>query len=593
MKKASLFFDDKTFLKTLLIIIMITLGSSIYLFQITTKRIVPEKPRVTDNSSEIKRLSDIGDIYFDTNKKDSAIFVFNKVRNLCNPDINTIDYVYALSCIAELQFSQSDYIGSEATATEALPYLKKIKNPRYSWIVYNILGLNYLNSYDDKNAILYFKKALQLKTSNWRKRLAINNLVVVYINQNKYKESLRILKILASKRNLSKDKNTNDNDYSYLLDNLGQCYFKLGDSKKALEHFYEGLKIRLNPKTSAGLSDSYRNLSRYYQENNNPQLAKAYGLQALKTDIRTNSTANQMSSLTLVIQSSEGNDLKKYTLKYIQMVDSLDLCRKRAKNQFAIIKYNFNKDREENLQLKALEAENELQLERHKNRNIVSYIIITFILGFLLFLSFYLSLKGKKEKKDAISKSEIRISRKLQDQLSNDVYHTLTFAEIRNLGLHENKEHLLNSLEAIYSKTRNICKENSSVITDQNYTNVLKEMISGFKSHNLNLILNGFDSINWNSFDKNQKIVLYRVMQELLFNMKKHSQATLIGFTFKNIDKKIIVNYTDNGKGADLNKIVFKNGLHNIETRIMAIKGEIKIDSAPDKGFKVSFTLPL
>lgn len=592
MKKITNLFHNKTFLKFLLAILIIALGIAIYSLQ-STKVEIPIHKKKLDNTAEIKKLTDVADEYFDNNQKDSAIIVFNKVRKLCNPETNTIDYVYALSCIAEIQYKQSDYIASDATATEALPYLKNIKNPRYSWIVYNILGLNYLNSFDEKNAILYFKKAIKLKTSNWRKRIAINNLVVVYTNQKKYNESLTLLKILASKKDISKDKYIDNSDYSYLLDNLGYCYFKMGDSTKALKHFYEGLKIRLNPETSEGLSDSYRNLSRYFLKNNNQLLAKAYAMQAFKTDIRTNSVLNQVSSLNLIIKSSEGNDLKKYTLKYIHIVDSINLIRKKTKNPFATIKYNYNKDREENLQLKALKIENELQLERQENRKIISYLIILFILGFLLFFSFYLSVRGKKEKKDAIYTSETRISRKLHNELAKDLYYTLNFSKIRDLSLDENKEHLLNNLEAIYTKTRIISKENSIIITDENYFNALKEMISGFKTPNLNLILNGFDSIFWNDFEKNQKIILYRVIQELLFNMKKHSNATLAGFTFKETDKHIVINYTDNGKGANLNKIIFRNGLHNIETRIMSLKGEIKIESAPDKGFKVFFKLPL
>ena len=112
-------------------------------------------------------------------------------------------------------------------------------------------------------------------------------------------------------------------------------------------------------------------------------------------------------------------------------------------------------------------------------------------------------------------------------------------------------------------------------------------MIAGFNTPNINLIINGLDSINWPDVEKNIKITTYRVLQELLVNMKKHSNATLVGINFKALDKSIIITYTDNGKGIDLNNITFKNGLHNVENRILAIKGKIDIDSAPDKGFKV------
>jgi signal transduction histidine kinase len=67
----------------------------------------------------------------------------------------------------------------------------------------------------------------------------------------------------------------------------------------------------------------------------------------------------------------------------------------------------------------------------------------------------------------------------------------------------------------------------------------------------------------------------------------------LVGITFKKTYNSVVITYTDNGKGIDLNTITFKNGLHNVENRILAIKGIIDIDSAPDKGFKVFIKFPI
>jgi len=169
----------------------------------------------------------------------------------------------------------------------------------------------------------------------------------------------------------------------------------------------------------------------------------------------------------------------------------------------------------------------------------------------------------------------------------------MAFAENKNLALDENREQLLNNLDAIYSRTRDISKENNPIITNENYLLYLKEMISGFTTPNTNIVLTGLDSISWCKIDRNKKITLYRVIQELLVNMKKHSNATLVGITFKTTDKNILINYTDNGIGANLHDINFKNGLHNVESRILNIEGEIDIDSSPEKGFKVYLNFPI
>ena len=589
MKKRSLNFSKKKLLKYLIIVLSLFLLGILYFYIYQNNPKVKSKP---DSTEEIKRLTDIADIYFDSNKQDSALYVYAKVKTLCDPKTNPIDYVYALSCIAEIQQDQSDYIASEASATEALPYLKEIKNPRYSWIVYNLLGINYTHTFDNKNAILYFKKAIKLKTSTWRKSLAINNLVVVYMEQRQYKEATSLLTILASQKRISSYDAANNNDHAYIIDNLGFCYYKLGDSKKALDCYYEGLKIRSQYKNNDGLSTSLKNLSIFFQKSN-PGLALEYAKKAYNNASEINNIGEKISSLAILIKNSNGSDLKKYSLEYIQLTDNLRIAQKKTKNQFSNIKYTFNKDKAENLQLKALSTENKVQLERQKNRIIISYLIIAIVLGLIMFLYFYLTSKGKKEKNDAIFSSEIRISKKLHDELANDVYQTIAFVESKDLERNENKEKLLNNLDTIYFRTRNISKENSNICTDKNYPQVVKEMISGHNTPEINILINGFDTIRWNEIDKNKKIILYRVLQELFVNMKKHSEATLASISFHIKNKNLQVIYIDNGVGIKNNTLILKNGLQNVESRIKTINGTIIFGNNSQKGFKISFTFPL
>ena len=67
--------------------------------------------------------------------------------------------------------------------------------------------------------------------------------------------------------------------------------------------------------------------------------------------------------------------------------------------------------------------------------------------------------------------------------------------------------------------------------------------------------------------------------------------ASVVVLKFESYANKIFINYTDNGKGCEKSKII-KNGLQNMENRILAIKGTITFDTEPHKGFKVKITLP-
>ena len=591
MKKTINLLQNKTFLKYLMLILVALLIGSIFLLKSNTNK-TPAKQYKKNESAQIKNLIGKADDFYDDNKLDSSFYYYNKAFPLCDPNVDSDDYVYTLSSIADIQAIYSDYISSEATLTKVLPYLKNVKNPRIVRNVYSYIANNYYNTYDYKNAILYHIKALKVPGTPFKKSLILTDIALVYIQEKKYQKAADLLEILASKKIVhNKEPDFTDQQHAFILSNLGFCYYNLGNPK-ALNLYDQSLKTSIRLQDDSGLIHLYRYFSIFHQKND-PQLAKEFAKKSYEKACFINSATNKANSLAQLVKTCEGNELKKYSLDYIKIIDSIRAGRRKSKNQFAQIKYDFKKDKTENAQLKAQNLENELQLERQKNRNVISYIIITSALGLIIFLYLNLTSKGKKEKNEAVYKSELRISKKLDHELANNVFSTLAFAECKDLELRENKEQLLNSLDAIYLRTRNISRENSMITTDENYVFALKEMISEFKTPEVNIILNGFDTIPWNKIDKNKKITLYRVLQELFLNMKKHSQATLVSINFKIKNKNITVNYSDNGTRDNNKPIILKNGLQNVESRIKTIDGSIIFDNNSKKGFKLSFDFPL
>ena len=559
-----------------------------FLFLFSCQKKTNTTPKQKSTKLQIEKLTKVADNFYNTNNFDSAFYYYNKVKFVCNPVTDALDYVSTLNRMADIQQSQGDYTGSESTVTEALLYLKYIKNQQYAWNSYVILSINYLNTYDYKNAILYNQKALQLQTEPWRNLAAKNNIAVILIEEEKYKESLEIFLSFITKEEVI----SYDLFYAKALDNVGFCYFKINQPKKALYYLNKSLKIRQKKGDPFDLGKSYLHLAKFYEKRNS-SLAKKYMLLSYNQFTIANNTDERLTLLKLIIQNSSDIALKKYSTKYVNLVDSIFEVRQKVKNQFARVKYDSKREKNENLKLKTHKAENELQLERQKNRNIISYIIIAISLSLIIVLYLYLTSRGKKEKIEATYKSETRIAKKLHDELANDIYHTMAFVENKNLALTENKEQLLNNLDIIYSRTRDISKENCAIITNENYVLGLKEMILEFNTSNTSIILNDLETISWNTLDRSKKTTVYRVLQELLVNMKKHSNANLAVINFKETDKNIIINYSDNGNGADLTQLSFKNGLHNVENRIQSIKGNVEIDSHPGKGFKVLLKIPL
>lgn len=586
MKKFTYLFKHKYYVNYFYC--LLTLICGFILFQSCERK--QGKFRKNNNDKEIKRLVEKGDSLYDF-KSDSATIYLNKAISLFDPETDKPEsYVRALSLLANLQQNVGDYYLSEETLAKTLPYLKKIKDPKYASNVYSITSYNYYYNYDYTNAYLYQEKALKITKKPFKLSMIKTSLALLKMEQNKYKEAAEILIPLAAKKvKHEADQRLTDSQYSIILNNLGVCYWHL-NNPKALKYLKKSIAINLKLKDEYALMQNYFSTSLFYKKNNS-QLAILYALKSYKSAEKANNAYSKANALTILIKFSQGNDLKKYSSNYVKIIDSIMRDKKIAKNQSLYIKSNFENDKTENTLLKNQKIENELLLERHRTRIIISYIIIVSILLLLTFSVIYLKVKNRKEKNEIINKSEKRIYQKLDNELAADIYNTVLFA--KNTDLEEDKEHLLKNLEGIYSKTRNISRENSLITTDENYIFELEEMIARFKTQKTNIFIHGLETIVWNKINKNKKILVYRVIQELFSNMRKNSEATLASIIFKVSNKEFVITYIDNGNGIEHKNIIFRNGLQNMENRVNTIKGKIEIKSNKNESFKVFIKFPI
>jgi len=92
-----------------------------------------------------------------------------------------------------------------------------------------------------------------------------------------------------------------------------------------------------------------------------------------------------------------------------------------------------------------------------------------------------------------------------------------------------------------------------------------------------------------------QMVAIYRVVQELLTNAAKHSQASLVTITLASVPNGVEFVYTDNGVGFDLTqrtRYTVQMGLAGIENRVRSLGGEIAWRSAVGDGLSMKFVLP-
>ena len=519
----------------------------------------------------------------------NSFYQFNKSKQLYETLKDSANIGYILIRIASIQQVNADYYGSKETATEALHYVKK--KSVYTAEINNRLGIadKELSLYDD--AILYYKEAAKDYKDPLEKQAPFNNIAAVYIYQNKYDKAIVLLDSLVNSLSNKEIKDKAEpSDKSILIDNLGYAYFKKGMDEKGFLLMNEALQIRKEFNDTYGSIQSYLNLADYYAKKH-IQRSNQNALAAYNAATKLNSVDERLEALQILISNDHSAQNSRYVQRYFTLNDSIIKVRNNFKNKFAKIKYDSKKEKDENVKLRLEKAENLLSLQKATYLRIVFIIIFIFLVILIAILIRYYKNKNRAIEFKTSYNTETRIAKKIHDELANDVFHVIAFAESQSLSTESTKENLLQKLDDIYGRVRGISRENNKIDTGTDFIKSLKDMLSTYNTTERNIMVNNLESINWEIIDEIKKITISRVLQELMVNMKKHSQANLVVIKFESDPKSILINYTDNGKGCEKNKMV-KNGLQNMENRIQAVKGTIDFDTEPEKGFRAKITMP-
>ncbi|MBI5626695.1 MAG: PAS domain-containing protein [Nitrosomonadales bacterium] len=95
--------------------------------------------------------------------------------------------------------------------------------------------------------------------------------------------------------------------------------------------------------------------------------------------------------------------------------------------------------------------------------------------------------------------------------------------------------------------------------------------------------------------DRQYSIALFRIFQEALTNVARHSGATRVEVEFHSSDEEVMLSVSDNGRGLPDGHTVSPTsyGVRGMCERVEQLGGKIKFDSPPGGGFNVTVTLPL
>ncbi|WP_186452392.1 tetratricopeptide repeat-containing sensor histidine kinase [Chitinophaga polysaccharea] len=89
------------------------------------------------------------------------------------------------------------------------------------------------------------------------------------------------------------------------------------------------------------------------------------------------------------------------------------------------------------------------------------------------------------------------------------------------------------------------------------------------------------------------KAEIYKIIQELITNAQKHSQASKVEIQLTRLDGTLKLLFEDDGQGFAVENVKYGIGFQNIRERLKLFDGVFSIDSFPSKGTVIDIEIPL
>jgi len=505
------------------------------------------------------------------NNPDSAFYYFN--RSATN-STNKAQIASGYQSMAFIQSNAGDNYGAQESLILSLKSLdeRDAKNGDYLARDYNGLGMTYSNLNEYDQALTYYQLALRSVSDTPLRSNILNN------QGNAYKDSKSYIKALACYQAAIKLTGSKGTIYARVLTNLAITKWLQNSYYNAVPELLRSLAIRLREKDMWGENSSYAHLADFYMDSK-PDSALWYARKMFVTACQLKSPDDELTALRKLIILVPAQS-KMYFQWYQHLEDSVQTTRSAARNQFAVIRYNVEKAKAENLQLEGENAKRRYEL-----------IGVTAAAVFVIIIGFWWYSKRKErlrlETENEIRQNKLLLSQKVHDDLSNGIYRVMSELEHSDP---EGQRHLIGELELMYKKSRNISYEADVDMGD--FTDRLGSLINAFKQPSVKFAVAGNEPALWRVVNANIKNQLELILQELMVNMNKHSMATFAALLFSIENNCLQVDYRDNGVGMP-EHATFGNGLRSTVSRIHVLMGTITFDDTVEKGVQLHIRIPL
>lgn len=544
----------------------------------------------------------LGNVYDNQEKLDTSFLYYSKAEFLYQTTKrDSLNWARMISYKAGILYKMGISTESEVLSIKALHILNRLKNTRLIYENYLRIALNLkdLKQYDE--ALKYYLKLpdllnqLEVEGYNVEKLERswlsyYNNLSSFFNNRKEYsKGKFYAIKGLSLRYVINYPKL-----HALLLNNLAISEIYLNNQKginKTIDSLlYKGLEIRKDINHVQGIIGSKITIGEYLllkkdTANALINIKDAYGI-AINSDVN-NDLLKCLELLSLIDKKNQNL----HVLNYHKTRDSLHDLERATRNKFARIAFHTEE----------IEAKNTILLKRTFYYGAAA--LLFFLLGVSSFFVYRLRLRNKKLEYQRTEQSNIqkiqellyeqdlisqnvrteerdRIAKDLHDAVINRIFTTRLNLSKLNITDTIRKSDLINELVLTENQIREISHDlhHSLFNQKQNYASVLENLVTKQKnSFNTQFACTIDSQINWNEFDLNFKTQLYLILQELLQNVNKHSQATNCYVFILKVDELLTVRVHDNGVGIKNKKDIMGIGFKSIQSRVIKLNATFSL----------------
>ncbi len=575
-------------------------------FKANTKSINFTK-KLNDSLGIANSYWDRGQFYYYTDVMDSAYFYFDKAQKGFSRIGNKKRAGQLLLNMAVIQEDYKNYTGSEILLSEAIYNLKDVGANKSLYFAYNNLGTLSRNLKEFDRSLLYYEKAEEYLReidivseypSLW------NNIGVVHISNKQYNDAFDYFsKGLNAQRKLNNE-GVDLEIKAMLIDNRAYAKQNLLDTLGIYEEYQEALKIREDQELYAGQSMSYLHLSEYFILKGDTSKAIRLAHKSKLIAEKISATENYLQSLKYLSDIDLENALD-HSKDYIKLSDSLYFAERGIRNKLARIR---------------LETDEYINETKTLNQRIFKISTITaVIILFLILISIILYQRSKNkllsQKEEASKeiyklisnqqeffqngreKERLKISRELHDGVLGKLFGLRISLDILN---EDDSKESKNKRKTYITEIANVAKEireishklSETSFVEVGYKVILEELINQQEVYNLIIDFEMDHSIDWDNVGSDVKINIYRILQEALTNINKHSKAQKVNISI--FQKQNILNVTieDDGVGFE-GDLTIGIGIRNMKSRCKSIGADFSITSKLKEGTKISISVKI